>query len=277
MAPSSRQSTPAPSQMRDADMANESYFMNNNAYDEIGPYDLNYDAAVSRPAPIPYNDPYADEFEGPSSSSSVAPTSPTSSINDASQLRPPRRSANSGRREDGNRGHGSGRGRGNNNINSNRGNQSRGGRGGGRGRGDGSRGGFDSSGNSNQQAWSHGSSFSGNGVMPGSSDPQQQFYQQPPMSPIGQWPSYHGYGAGMPYNSQQQHQPQQFIQPHINPLFASQFGMGMGVGGPGTVGGGPYNMPALNMQSHPGVQSPSAPSSPWSIQWHDGGEGQPGS
>ncbi|KAJ4485781.1 Gar1/Naf1 RNA binding region-domain-containing protein [Lentinula aciculospora] len=259
----SRQSTPAPSQIRDADMANEGYFMNNNAYDEIGPYDLNYDAPISRPAPIPYDDPYADEFEIPSASSSTASRTPsTFNGNDASALRPQRRSVNrdTNKRDVGNRGRGRGRGN-----NSNRGNSNRRGRGG-----------FNNSNPSdtnNEQAWQHGSTVSfggGNGVIPDSSEPQPQFYQQTPVSPMGQWsfqmqnqkiPDY-----GVPYNSQQS-----FIQPHINPLFARQFGVGRGI----DMGGGSYgNMPMVNAPSqsphssgYSGAYATTEGSSYWSDQW----------
>ncbi|KAJ3789223.1 Gar1/Naf1 RNA binding region-domain-containing protein, partial [Lentinula aff. detonsa] len=258
---SSRQSTPAASQMRDADMVNEDYFMNNNAYDEIGPYDLNYDTPVSRPAPIPYDDPYADEFEVSSASSSkigsaIRTPSASNSI-DASALRPQRRSTNreANRRGDGHRSRGRARG----SNASNRGNSNRrGSRGGGS---------FNHSSNFNyEQAWQHGSnpSFSGgNGSMPGSLESQPQFHQQNPVSPMSQWSfqsqnqGIHEYG--MPYSSQQQ-----YVQPHINPLFARQFGMG---DGRMEMGGGSYGSPLVNIppqSSHslgyPGTEY-------WSDQW----------
>ncbi|KAF8899057.1 Gar1/Naf1 RNA binding region-domain-containing protein [Infundibulicybe gibba] len=58
---SSRQPTPTPSQMRDQDLAEEN-FMSKNAYDEHGPYDLDFSSGFSRPTPIPYDDPYSDAY-----------------------------------------------------------------------------------------------------------------------------------------------------------------------------------------------------------------------
>ncbi|KAF5388516.1 hypothetical protein D9757_004697 [Collybiopsis confluens] len=220
---SSRQPTPTPSQMRDADMIDENYFMSNNAYDEIGPYDLNYDESLSRPVPVPYDDPYADEFEtasAPSTSNSVTSTLSTSTSSVASALRPQRRSS------------GELRGRGRGKANYSQKNQNR------RGRGRG--GGYQSSGSSShQQALPRGSTngfSSTNGVLGGSSDaqPLPQLYPQYPISPVGQWPfqilnqSMSDYGATMPYYSAPSQRPP--VQPHINPLFASRFGMGVGMG-----------------------------------------------
>ncbi|KAJ3567332.1 hypothetical protein NP233_g6429 [Leucocoprinus birnbaumii] len=58
---SSRHSTPTPSQMRDQDMMTESV-LNKSAFDEHGPYDLDYGAGPSRPTPKPYDDPYSDSY-----------------------------------------------------------------------------------------------------------------------------------------------------------------------------------------------------------------------
>ncbi|KIK70657.1 hypothetical protein GYMLUDRAFT_78897 [Collybiopsis luxurians FD-317 M1] len=250
----SRQSTPTPSQMRDADMIDENYFMSNNAYDEIGPYDLNYEEPISRPAPVPYDDdPYADEFEGAlasSSSKSVAHAPSISAPNNSSALRPQRRSA--GRKDDAHGGRGQGR------SNNNQRNQNR--RGGGRG----GRGSFNTSGTNHQQAWSQGPASN-------SEQPQPQFYQQTSTPPVGQWPfqmqnqGVSDYGAGMyrPAPSQQQ-----FIQPHINPLFANRFRVGMGMGG----GVYPSGLPAASVQSqppqgYPGMYTPAESLSNWSDQW----------
>lgn len=60
-ASSSRHSTPVPSQMRDQDMMTESV-LNKSAFDEHGPYDLDYGAGPSRPTPKPYDDPYSITF-----------------------------------------------------------------------------------------------------------------------------------------------------------------------------------------------------------------------
>ncbi|KAF8167380.1 Gar1/Naf1 RNA binding region-domain-containing protein [Crassisporium funariophilum] len=63
---SSREPTPNPSQMRDQQLADadaEAAILSRNAYDEHGPYDIDFSAAgPSRPAPIPYDDPYGDEY-----------------------------------------------------------------------------------------------------------------------------------------------------------------------------------------------------------------------
>ena len=48
-------------QMRDQDMVDD-VVLKGNAYDEHGPYDLDFIAGSSRPPPIPYDDPYADEY-----------------------------------------------------------------------------------------------------------------------------------------------------------------------------------------------------------------------
>ncbi|OCH86658.1 NAF1-domain-containing protein [Obba rivulosa] len=56
---SSRHATPTPSQMRDQDMT-ESYRAD--PYDDSGPYDMDYGAGPSRPAPVPYDDPYSDSY-----------------------------------------------------------------------------------------------------------------------------------------------------------------------------------------------------------------------
>ncbi|KIJ66237.1 hypothetical protein HYDPIDRAFT_26605 [Hydnomerulius pinastri MD-312] len=57
---SSRQTTPAPSRAHVDDMIDDTFY-GSNPYDAHGPYDDNYRVAgPSRPAPIPYDDPYAD-------------------------------------------------------------------------------------------------------------------------------------------------------------------------------------------------------------------------
>ncbi|KAJ4485070.1 Gar1/Naf1 RNA binding region-domain-containing protein [Lentinula edodes] len=271
----SRQATPALSRARDADMVNEDYFMNNNAYDEIGPYDLNYDMPISRPAPIPYDDPYADEFEVPSASTSIASSISTPFTfhgNDTSSLRPQRRSTNreTNGRDEGHRGRG--RGRGNNNHN--RGNSSR------RGRGVFNDSNRSSSITNNGLEWQskHGpnvSFSSGNGVIPSSSEPQPQYYQQTPVSPMGQWP-FQTQTQGMPNYGMPYIPQQQFVQPHINPLFAHHLGMsGMG-GGMGMNGGSYGSIPLANTQSqspqasgYPGAYANTDGSSYWSSsdQW----------
>uniref|UniRef100_A0A8H8CR31 H/ACA ribonucleoprotein complex non-core subunit NAF1 n=1 Tax=Psilocybe cubensis TaxID=181762 RepID=A0A8H8CR31_PSICU len=90
VAASSRQSTPNPTLMRDQDLAasssfgfaaaaDEAAFLSRNAYDEHGPYDVDYSEVASgsrsaaadaygvpgRPPPIPYDDPYGEEYTAP--------------------------------------------------------------------------------------------------------------------------------------------------------------------------------------------------------------------
>ncbi|KAJ7754937.1 NAF1-domain-containing protein [Mycena maculata] len=54
----SRGSTPSPALMRDQDLA----FMERNPYDDHSPYDDNFGSGPSRPPPIPYDHPYSDEY-----------------------------------------------------------------------------------------------------------------------------------------------------------------------------------------------------------------------
>ncbi|KAJ3511356.1 hypothetical protein NLJ89_g4150 [Agrocybe chaxingu] len=63
---SSQASTPNPTLMRDRDLVDETFF-SRNAYDEHGPYDVDYATAgpSSRPAPMPYDDPYGDAYTAP--------------------------------------------------------------------------------------------------------------------------------------------------------------------------------------------------------------------
>ncbi|EPQ60456.1 NAF1-domain-containing protein [Gloeophyllum trabeum ATCC 11539] len=62
LAPSSRHTTPTPSQMRDQDLtADLSY--GSNPYDEYSPYNVDSSASQARAAPLPYDDPYLDTYE----------------------------------------------------------------------------------------------------------------------------------------------------------------------------------------------------------------------
>ena len=62
---SSRQTTPSPSQMRDQDLADD-VILKGNAYDEHGPYDLDFSAGSSRPLPIPYrSEEHTSELQSP--------------------------------------------------------------------------------------------------------------------------------------------------------------------------------------------------------------------
>ena len=225
---SSRHSTPLPSHMRDQDMVDDPYggtaYVSGLSYD-----DMDLGAGSSRPAPVPYDDPYSDSYD-------VAP--PEVRPNDGTPLDP---SADNSQR-----GHGrvrggpgrdhhqrpveGGRGRGRGRRNNERG------RGRGRGRGVDRRG-------APPQALSdeHGAPM----------DEYNPHYPRPP-SPTslaiaratGQYseslqttPHVAGGGgwgypqfSGQPFNFPFPYQYPQ-VQPHINPRFAANFGMmGMGMG-----------------------------------------------
>ncbi|KAL7285083.1 hypothetical protein ACG7TL_000175 [Trametes sanguinea] len=62
---SSRHSTPLPSTMRDQDMVEDPY--GGSSYGQSMSYnDMDFGAGPSRPAPIPYDDPYSDSYGAPS-------------------------------------------------------------------------------------------------------------------------------------------------------------------------------------------------------------------
>ena len=236
---SSRQSTPNPSQMRDQELADEMY-LSRNAYDAHGPYDADFDspAGPSRPPPIPYDDPYGDDY--------TAPVAEHSSISSASSFdsKPfSGRSSGSGRGHDrGHHGRGRSRGRGRE-------------RGGQRDRGRGESGyrssqqhmdtptSFDDSQQSRTTRPLTPTSFAiaraTGQVAYNTNTSQHQEQQQQSFSPM--YPDALGNGS-WGYNhvqSQAQFQPQYgylqqlqqanmqapLVQPHINPRFASAFGI----------------------------------------------------
>ncbi|OSX67073.1 hypothetical protein POSPLADRAFT_1129069 [Postia placenta MAD-698-R-SB12] len=239
---SSRHATPTPSQMRDQDMADDSYGAN--PYDTSGPYnDMDFGAGPSRPAPIPYDDPYSDSYgvddaqlpsvEGESRSPVTSrrredddDASIDGHINDRGRGRgrnryPPGRDGG-GRRDDRGRGRGRDRPRGN--------------RGRGRGRGRDDRG-----------PWAGHE----RGRQPSSFSDAQDAPAPRPLSPTslaiaratGQYAdgtavgsdaqsqasgwSHPQYTADQQYNFSFGYQ-NQYVQPHINPRFASNFGMNFG-------------------------------------------------
>ncbi|KAJ7897194.1 Gar1/Naf1 RNA binding region-domain-containing protein, partial [Mycena olivaceomarginata] len=222
---SSRASTPA--LMRDQDMA----YLERNPYDDHSPYDDNFGSGPSRPAPLSYDDPYSDEYNNVMPVD-VEPPAPA----------PPNRS-NSARNDfEGSAGRGRGRGRG-------RGSgfdQGRGrGRGrererGGRGRGNNDR--------SSSRSWEPRSAITRGPTEQDPYDPHHQHHPPRSLSPTsmaiaratGQFPDGSEFApqpSGPPTPttpwafdpSQQQfnygYPP--FVQPHINPRFASAFGMNM--------------------------------------------------
>ncbi|KAI0354589.1 NAF1-domain-containing protein [Trametes cingulata] len=248
---SSRHTTPAPSRMRDQDMTDDPY--GGSSYEQSLSYnDMDFGAGPSRPAPIPYDDPYSDSY-GAAPLSSVkpedAPPSPSlSTVSDSSrQDRGPGRGRGRGgpprggpqRRDDGGRGRGRGR------------RQNDRGRGRGRDRGGDSR--------PPSDGWSARQGTSANEYGPRgqrSMSPTSfaiaratgQYADGPSAEPDmhGQMP-HAGAGAGWGYPplpmqgydfSFGYQYPQ--VQPHINPRFAGNFGMaGMAMGAGYAYGGQP--------------------------------------
>ncbi|KAF8203942.1 Gar1/Naf1 RNA binding region-domain-containing protein [Pholiota molesta] len=273
---SSRQSTPNPTQMRDQELADEA-ILSRNAYDEHGPYDIDYAAPgpSSRPAPIPYDDPYGDDYTAPDVAdreAAAVPTTPRTAWNASGSGRGGRRGDERGpERRDGpvrererERGRTGGRGR------------ERGGRG--RGRGGGEGGGRGSHQQRHSISYDTQETYDARPLSPTSlaiaratgqpstyTPPQQPYqqhsygqqnaypsspvYPQDPSSPWG-YPQMasqylpqqmHQYGGAYGgYQQNQVYQNQQrfdfggmagahgapFVQPHINPRFASAFGLG---------------------------------------------------
>ncbi|KDR85704.1 hypothetical protein GALMADRAFT_132365 [Galerina marginata CBS 339.88] len=344
-ASNSRQGTPNPALMRDQELADEGYYTRN-AYDERGPYDIDYstpgpsssfsstsggDAGSGRPAPIPYDDPYGDEYTAPdvvdreARASAPASTGGGSTFNGSNVLRDAARDSRGGGRgrdRQGDRGRGRGRDR-------DRGGPGHRDRERGRGRGAGAggsgRGGFQSQSQryggggsidrqtenmpqvdaygprSNSQDINTRRSMSPtslaiaratgemDGPYPGREQNeellrarhQQRLQQQhwiqagmPNGYPMnGQFPFPTNFSYGVQHHQQgyqpQLHQPGFMmhpgagggggVQPHINPRFASAFGMGMGMGVPGVhhqqlqqtyTGGGIAQMATQNVQQY---------------------------
>ncbi|KZV70999.1 NAF1-domain-containing protein [Peniophora sp. CONT] len=249
---SSRFSTPTPSQMRDSEMSPASMY-SSNPYDEHGVYD-DPGAGPSRSAPLPYDDPYSDDF--PMDSAAPAPTQEPS-VPRILPPKPPRLSESREFERGRGRGRGRGRDRGGPDRGAGRDGSDRGvgrgrgrGRGGDRGRGNDRARGRGSWGGGGSRAPSH----QPDGNMPMSPGFQQSF----PASP-NQYggPAHQQPGAPWSFDPhfQQQQQPQGmnmnmgsgmpmsppafngggggggpgmgFVQPHINPRFAAQLGFNM--------------------------------------------------
>lgn len=222
--------------MRDQDLVEET--LGKNAYDERGPYDIDFSSAgPSRPPPVPYDDPYSNEYNAELLDSDTIPDVTTEPSNDHHDHTSPKRDSERGMGRG--RGRGWGRGRGGLDRESRR---DSGGRGRGRGRGWGDRGhdgrrygGEDDTRRMAQPDEPHESRpprplsptslaiARATGQLDSGSTPtfdprfmQQSSgwqFQQPPMQPQQQF----NFGAQQP-----------FVQPHINPRFASQFGMNFG-------------------------------------------------
>ncbi|KAJ7193297.1 Gar1/Naf1 RNA binding region-domain-containing protein [Mycena pura] len=207
----SRGGTPA--LMRDQDMD----FYEHNPYGDHSAYDEDFGAGPSRPAPMPYDDPYSDEYnnvppadlEPPSLPPLPTPHSRTNSFQDGSSGRSRGRQRGLGRPE------GSGRGRG-------------------RERGRGGRGWGDNN-HTSRRSEERGREMS---------EPYGR-HPQRPLSPTtmaiaratGQFPDGSDFSphsaSGTPaaswtFDPSQQFNvgyPSPFVQPHINPRFASAFGL----------------------------------------------------
>ncbi|KAJ7040299.1 Gar1/Naf1 RNA binding region-domain-containing protein [Mycena alexandri] len=263
----SRQSTPA--LMRDQDLAT----LERNPYDDHSPYDDNFGSGPSRPAPMPYDDPYADEYT----------TIPSTEVESQPFPPPPSHRENSSDDSDGfaRRGRGRGRGRGSG-LDRNEGrfdrNEGRG-RGRGRERGKGGRGRGD-----NDRRRSDGANWEGRpAISPRGPEPYDSHHQQQPprsLSPTsmaiaratGQFPDGSGFtqshsAPSTPTSSPWAFDPSQqfnyggypqFIQPHINPRFASAFGM---------------NFDFQNPHPQSYYQPPPPGGSSWADEWtvHGGG------
>ncbi|KAK7695069.1 hypothetical protein QCA50_002259 [Cerrena zonata] len=228
-AASSRQATPTPAQMRDQDMAEDLYSAN--PYDQSY-NDMDFGAGPSRPAPMPYDDPYSDSYGVPQEGSSV-PRGQTSSAPDVQvgdnvrQLQRSRsQTMSTGPSRFNDRGRGRGRG----------GQRERGGRGRGRGRGRDT----NSGGVQRHGSWSEDR---------GSEIPRPL---SPASSAIARVTGQYGDGSmlaapqqvmqtaqsGWDYNQYQQpnfnfnfgeYQQPYGVQPHINPRFASAFAYNFGM------------------------------------------------
>ena len=258
---SSRHPTPTPSQMRDQDLVDDA-FLCTNAYDEHGPYDMDFSAAPSRPAPIPYDDPYSDEYNG--STSSIEPITPSPGPASGSRRAADQtQDRSSGRGGEWATSRGRGRGRGTGQKRDVRGGREAGGRGRGRGRGPGDHGdrGKDNRGRSDRgRVPPHSINEGDTGVgwlttMQETIEPYNPHFSRP-LSPTslaiaratGQLADGSNFtpqaspisdteGAWAFHQSLQQPQQlfnfgplgyqQSYVQPHINPRFAAQFGINL--------------------------------------------------
>ena len=189
----------------------EGYSLGSDAYAAQGPYDDNFSATPSRPAPIPYDDdPYSEAFSGvspglpppPSPPATKAQTTPTSPLfadtSEAAALRPVARSR--------------GRGRGASSQ------DRRGGRERGRGRGGRGRGG--SSGN-----WPHQDQHQPPSYQRPLAGHYDGGHQQAEASQYAYNDPVHGSWAAPGPSTYPEQPPNDFVQPHINPRFAAQFAM----------------------------------------------------
>ncbi|KAG1754933.1 Gar1/Naf1 RNA binding region-domain-containing protein [Suillus paluster] len=247
---SSRQTTPVPPQPHYNNDDIDKIFYGANPYDAHGPYDDGYRVAgPSRPAPIPYDDPYADEVKvdvvkyeedmnGPSTETRPSGRESERSFGDS-------------------RGRGRGRGRGHD-----RGGGARD-RGRGRGRGRPDRG---------RRSWGEPPRWSQQSPTAPSVEPYNSSTLSPTsdasIQPVG-IPGYSpsqsfspsptwGYQPGG-FQGHSFGQQQQSVQPHINPRFATAFGFNAHAHGPPAW----FGSQEAQFNSY---QVPH-PSQPWTNQW----------
>ena len=187
--------------MRDEELAADEVFMSGHAYDEHEPYDIDYAGVPpsSRPTPSPYDDPYADSYNLPDVTEPEGPmgtTVPRVSSSSVEHLRPSRG------RKHGNRGRGFDE------------------------RGQRSRGRVRNPGRQHQTSPALPSmphEWTASSTLPHHEEYSPLYPEQRTLYPMPLENSY-----PMPYVSQPQNYLQQFgVQPHINPRFASAFGLSM--------------------------------------------------
>jgi H/ACA ribonucleoprotein complex non-core subunit NAF1 len=249
---SSRRTTPAPSLSHYNDDLDK-IFYGTNPYDAHGPYDDGYRVAgPSRPAPIPYDDPYADEIKA----DIMKYEEDLSSSSAEARLY----GRESERSFGGSRGRGRGRGRGHDKS----GGAVDRGRGRGRGRPDRGRRSWGESRASQQNPTAPSvepyNTSTSNPLSPTSDEIErginQPFgipgYSSHPFPPSPLWGYQSGGFQGHQFGQQQQ---QQSVQPHINPRFASAFGFN---GSPAWLG---------NQEAHFSSYQVQQPSQPWTNQW----------
>lgn len=249
---SSRRTTPTPSQSHYNDDI-DNIFYGANPYDAYGPYDDGYRVAgPSRPAPIPYDDPYADEIK-------------VDIVKYEEDLSGPSTEARlSGRELERNFGDGRGRGRWRGRGYDRGGGARDRGRGRGHGRPDRGRRSWGESRWSQQNPTASSMEpYNTSTSIPLSPAPDEiergtnqpvgiPGYSSQPFSPSPTW----GYPSGdFQVHQFGQRQQQQSVQPHINPRFASAFG---------------FNGPPAwfeNQEARFNSYQVQQPSQPWTNQW----------
>jgi len=226
---SSRHGTPLPSHLHDQDLNNE-LFVGANPYDEYGPYDMDFTMAAPRSPPIPYDDPYSDTYK-------AEPSIPDSEQSSPNTSKPVGQYISRQHDRDRGRGRRPGKGRQRADRQPERGAGDRG-RGRGRGR--------------KEHRREDGDRSHGAGPMrpPGGSvepyDPHLPWPLTPTPSAVTQATGQYSDGLIMsgaypmgggwayqqphpypqaPFNFDPRGYQAQYIQPHINPLFASAFGI----------------------------------------------------